>query len=40
MPQIIFTVIDNYHFQITIIDSLDTTQKLNIQPDYALKLTG
>lgn len=40
MPQIIFTAIDKYHFQITIIDSLHTTHKLTIQPDYALKLAG
>lgn len=38
MPQIIVTAIDEYHFQVTVIDSSNTTHQVSIEPDYALKL--
>jgi hypothetical protein len=40
MPQIIVTPIDEYHFEVSIIDSASTTHKVSIQPDYAVKLTA
>ena len=40
MPQIIVTTIDECHFQVTVIGSSNTTHKVTIQPDYALKLTA
>ena len=40
MPQIIVTVIDEYHFQVTVIDSSNTTHQVSIEPSYALKLTA
>lgn len=40
MAQIIVTTIDEYHFQVTVIDGSSTTHKVSIPPDYALKLTA
>lgn len=40
MAQIIVTAMDEYHFQVTVIDSPSTTHKVRIQSDYALKLTA
>ena len=40
MPQIIVTAIDEYHFQVTVMDSSNTTHKVSIEPNYALKLTA
>ena len=38
MPQIIVTAVDEYHFQVTVIDSSNTTHQVSIEPNYALKL--
>ena len=38
MPQIIVTAIDEYHFQVTVIDSSNTSHQVSIEPNYALKL--
>ena len=40
MPQIIVTAIDEYHFQVTVIDSSNTTHQVSIKPNYALKLNA
>jgi hypothetical protein len=40
MPQIIVTAIDEYHFQVTVIDSSNTTHQVSIEPNYALKLNA
>ncbi len=40
MPQIIVTAIDEYHFQVTVIDSSNTTHQVSIEPNYALKLAA
>lgn len=40
MPQIIVTAIDEYHFQVTVMDSSNTTHQVSIEPNYALKLTA
>ena len=40
MPQIIITAIDEYHFQVTVMDSSNTTHQVSIEPNYALKLTA
>ena len=40
MPQIIVTAIDEYHFQVTVLDSFNTTHTVSIEPNYALKLTA
>lgn len=40
MPQIIVTAINEYHFQVTVIDSSNTTHQVSIEPNYALKLTA
>ena len=40
MPKIIVTAIDEYHFQVTVIDSSNTSHQVSIQPNYALKLTA
>ena len=34
------TAIDEYHFQVTVIGDSNTTHKVSIAPDYALKLTA
>ena len=38
MPKIIVTAIDEYHFQVTVIDSSNTSHQVSIEPNYALKL--
>ena len=38
MPQIIVTAIDEYHFQVTVIDSSNTSHQVSMEPNYALKL--
>lgn len=38
MAQIVVTLVDEYHFQVSVVDSSSTTHKVSIQPDYALKL--
>ena len=38
MPQIIVTAVDEYHFQVTVMDSSNTTHQVSIEPNYALKL--
>ena len=38
MPQIIVTAVDEYHFQVTVIGSSNTTHQMSIEPNYALKL--
>lgn len=38
MPQIIVTAVNEYHFQVTVIDSSNTTHQVSIEPNYALKL--
>ena len=40
MPQIMVAAIDEYHFQVTVIDNSNTTHKVSVAPDYALKLTA
>lgn len=40
MPQIIVTAIDDYHFQVTVIDSTSTTHQVTITPNYVLKLNA
>jgi hypothetical protein len=40
MAQIVLTLVDECHFQVAVIDSSNTTHKVSIQPDYALKLTA
>ena len=38
MPKIIVTAIDEYHFQVTVIDSITTAHQVTVEPNYALKL--
>ena len=38
MPKIIVTAIDEYHFQVTVIDSSNTSHQVSMEPNYALKL--
>jgi hypothetical protein len=33
-------VLDEYHYEITVIDKSTTTHQVSVQPDYALKLTA
>ena len=40
MPKIIVTAIDEYHVQVTVIDSSNTTHQVSIEPNYALKLAA
>jgi hypothetical protein len=40
MAQIIVKPIDEYHFEVSVIDSSSTIHKVSIQPEYAFKLTA
>jgi len=40
MSQIKVLTLDDYHYQVTVVDTSTTTHEVKVQADYALKLTA